>query len=90
MESVNQIKHHSHHHQNFQGAEALGVTFFLNLTFQLIEIAGRLWTNRVAILADAMHDTVELLSLGLAWFSRKLPKKRGINVFHAIMDVCHF
>ena len=68
MESVNQIKHQGHQHYNFEEAEALGGAFFLNLTFTLIEIAGGLWTNSVAILADALHDAGDSLSLGLAWY----------------------
>jgi len=44
------------------------LAFLLNLAFTLIEIAGGLWTNSVAILSDAVHDLGDSLSLGLAWF----------------------
>ena len=90
MESGNHIKHHDHYHY-FEEAEALGRIFFLNLTFTLIEIAGSLWTNSVAILSDALHDAGDSLMMGLAWFLQKASKKKnGINVFHTVMDVCRF
>lgn len=45
----------------------LGVAFALNFAFTLIEFAGGLWTNSIAILSDAVHDLGDSLSLGLAW-----------------------
>ena len=53
MESVNHGQPHEHHHHDFSETETMGGAFFLNLTFTLIEIAGGLWTNSVAIIADA-------------------------------------
>jgi len=52
MESGNHGQHHEHHHHDFSETETLGGAFSLNLTFTLIEIAGGLWTNSVAIIAD--------------------------------------
>jgi len=37
----------------------------------LIEIAGGLWTNSVAILADTLHDAGDSLALLLAWYLQK-------------------
>ena len=68
MESVNHGQPHEHHHHDFSETETLGSAFFLNLTFTLIEIAGGLWTNSVAILADALHDAGDSLALELAWY----------------------
>jgi cobalt-zinc-cadmium efflux system protein len=49
----------------------------LNTFFAIIEIAGGLYANSVAILSDALHDLGDSLSLGLAWyFQRKSKKKR--------------
>jgi hypothetical protein len=44
----------------------IGIAFFLNLTFTLIEIAGGLWNNSVAILSDALHDFGDCITLGAA------------------------
>ncbi|NJK96785.1 MAG: cation transporter, partial [Bacteroidales bacterium] len=51
------------------------VAFFLNLIFTIIEIAGGLYTNSLAILSDALHDLGDSLSLGLAWYFQKLSKR---------------
>ena len=53
----------------------MGGVFPLNLTFTLIEIAGGLWTNSVAILADALHDAGDSLALGLAWYLQQASEK---------------
>lgn len=60
---------HQHDHAHGHGGESrrLAVAFFLNLTFTLIEIAGGLLTNSIAILSDALHDLGDTISLGLAW-----------------------
>ena len=42
--------------------------FLLNLGFTIIEIIGGLWTNSIAILTDALHDSGDCASLGLAWY----------------------
>lgn len=64
---------HNHQHRN-QGN--IKVAFFLNLAFTLVEIVGGIFTNSVAIVADALHDLGDSLSLGLAWWLEKLSGKR--------------
>lgn len=62
--------HGAHHH----GSGNLKIAFFLNFTFTLIEFAGGIWTNSVAILSDAVHDLGDSISLGLAWYFDRLSK----------------
>ena len=81
MESGNHGQHHEHHHHDFSETETLGGAFFLNLTFTLIEIAGGLWTNSVAIIADALHDAGDSLALGLAWYLQKASGKERDQQF---------
>ena len=66
MESGNVKNHHEDGYHHSVDVEALGGTFLLNFIFTLIEIAGGLWTNSVAILADALHDAGDSLALLLA------------------------
>lgn len=62
---------HHHHTRNITTA------FWLNTAFALIEVAGGLFTNSVAILSDALHDFGDSLSLGLAYyFQRTSARKR--------------
>lgn len=58
---------HTHDHSH-NSVGNLKVAFFLNLVFTLLEIAGGLWTNSIAIIADAVHDLGDSASLGMAWY----------------------
>jgi cobalt-zinc-cadmium efflux system protein len=42
--------------------------FFLNLAFAVIEVAGGLLTNSLAILSDALHDAGDSLSIAFSWY----------------------
>jgi cobalt-zinc-cadmium efflux system protein len=53
---------HSH------AVENIKIAFFLNLAFTLLEIFGGLFTNSMAILADALHDFGDSIALGLSWY----------------------
>lgn len=66
----------SHHHQHT--ADNIGLAFWLNLGFTLLEIVGGLWTNSMAILSDAVHDLGDSLSLGMAWVLER-QAQRGSN-----------
>jgi len=57
----------SHNHSHDSTGD-LRLAFFLNLSFTIIEIAGGIWTNSLAILSDAIHDLGDSLSLGMAWY----------------------
>ncbi|MDN4163990.1 cation diffusion facilitator family transporter [Cytophagales bacterium LB-30] len=71
---------HSHSHTHTHSHDAtqnIGVAFWLNTGFALIELVGGMLTNSVAILSDALHDLGDSLSLGLAWyFEKKSTQKR--------------
>lgn len=64
--------HHDHAHQS---TGDIRVAFFLNLGFTIVELIGGLWTNSTAIVADALHDLGDSLSLGLAWFLERYSNK---------------
>lgn len=55
----------------------LATAFFLNAGFAVIELAGGIITNSVAILADAVHDAGDALALGLAWQLAKIATRRS-------------
>jgi cobalt-zinc-cadmium efflux system protein len=68
---------HNHDHGHHHDSESTNIAwaFFLNLTFTIIEFIGGLLTNSTAIMADAIHDLGDSLSIGLAWFLNRLGKK---------------
>ena len=59
----------------------LKIAFFLNLAFTLLEVAGGLWTNSIAILSDALHDAGDCASLGVAWYLQRLSGKASDSSF---------
>ncbi len=67
----------AHHHHPHEDTHRIGLAFFLNLCFSIIEIIGGLYTNSVAILSDALHDLGDSLSLGLAWHFQKISHREG-------------
>lgn len=66
---------HTHAHDHHPGGD-IKVAFFLNFVFTVIEFAGGILTNSVAILSDAFHDLGDSISLGLAWYFENLSKKK--------------
>jgi Co/Zn/Cd efflux system component len=56
---------HDHGHANFNKAFALGVA--LNVVYIIVEVAFGLAFNSLALLADAGHNTSDVLGLILAW-----------------------
>jgi len=69
---------HSHSHDDSSSAR-IGWAFFLNVGFTIIEFIGGILTNSTAIMADAVHDLGDSLSIGLAWVLAKLGKKTGFQ-----------
>jgi cobalt-zinc-cadmium efflux system protein len=57
--------HHSHILPNHTRAFAIGVA--LNLTFVAVEFGFGLWSNSIALVADAGHNLSDVLGLLLAW-----------------------
>lgn len=72
--------HHSTHHHAGAYKNILGA-FILNLCFSLIEFVGAFFTGSVAILADAVHDLGDTVSLGLALFLEKYSQRAASSEF---------
>ena len=53
----------------------------LNVCFTVIEFIGGWLTNSTAIMADAVHDLGDSLSIGLAWLLNKLGDKHPDRAF---------
>jgi cobalt-zinc-cadmium efflux system protein len=65
---------HEHSHRRADTG-SLKLAFFLNLGFSILEIAGGIWANSVAILSDAVHDLGDSFSIGMAWFLERFSEK---------------
>ncbi len=68
-----------HHHHPTTGN--IQVAFWLNLFFCILEFAGGLFTNSMAILSDALHDLGDSFSLGLAWYFQKISQRKRDKLF---------
>jgi cobalt-zinc-cadmium efflux system protein len=70
----------THQHETHRGEtrRQIGRAFLLNTVFVLVELAGGLFTNSIAILSDALHDLGDSIALGAAWYFERL-SGRGRN-----------
>jgi len=69
-----------HSHDN-HSSHRIGWAFFLNLGFTIIEFIGGLLTNSIAIMADAIHDLGDSISIGMSWLLNKLSEKEPDTTF---------
>lgn len=67
------MSHHHHHHG--EASSRMGWAFVLNFCFTIIEFIGGWLTNSTAIMADAVHDLGDSLSIGTAWLLNKISDK---------------
>ena len=72
---------HDHSHHKDESANRIGMAFFLNVGFTIIEFVGGWLTNSTAILADAVHDLGDSLSIGSAWLLNRLGKRSADREF---------
>ena len=74
--------HHHHHHAPEQSSEKrIALAFFLNLLFSIIEFIGGMLTQSTAIMADAVHDLGDSLSIGTAWVLQRLGRRSANYTF---------
>jgi len=69
------------HHQHDVSSGRIRLVFFLNFFFTIIEFTGGVLTNSTAIMADAVHDLGDTLSIGLAWLLSKHSRKHPNDEF---------
>lgn len=72
---------HLHHVGDDQSVRNLTIAFWLNFVFTIAEIIGGIWTNSIAILADALHDLGDSLSLALALVMQRLSRRGRDKTF---------
>ena len=84
MHAHNHNHNHSHDHSHGRSSDAskrIGWAFFLNVVFTIIEFIGGWLTNSTAIMADAVHDLGDSLSIGTSWGLNKLSEKDANRTF---------
>lgn len=74
-------KEHSHGHAHGPGgvhshtADNIKTALLLNLTFTVVEIIGGLWTGSFAILADALHDLGDSVTLTFSFIMERVSRR---------------
>lgn len=68
---------HSHHHDHTHGANkrALTISLILIASFMIVEVAGGVLTNSLALLSDAGHMLSDAISLAVALAAFKMGEK---------------
>ncbi len=61
---------------NHDNQRLIAIAFWLNTVFVVVEVVGGIWVDSIAIIADALHDFMDSLGLGLAWFLTRIASKR--------------
>ncbi|RYD61685.1 MAG: cation transporter, partial [Sphingomonadales bacterium] len=64
-----------HHHAPADFGRAFAIGTVLNFAFVIVEGGAGLWTNSVALLADAGHNLSDVLGLLIAWGGAELAKR---------------
>lgn len=72
---------HEHDHSHQATAPGLSQAFWLNLVFSIIELVGGLWTNSTAIVADAFHDFMDAVAIGIAVLLEKVSRRKRSPAF---------
>ncbi|MDR1354384.1 MAG: cation diffusion facilitator family transporter [Oscillospiraceae bacterium] len=54
----------------------IGFALALNLIFFAIEILGGVLTHSMAVISDVIHDSGDLVAIGISWFAEKVSEKR--------------
>lgn len=77
--------HHAHHghHDHISGASRKNIliAMLLNFAFSGVELVGGIYAGSVAVVADAVHDFGDGLSLFLAWIMEGVADKRRDSRF---------
>lgn len=69
-------------HHGHSSSQRIGLVFFLNLGFTVVEFIGGWLTNSTAIMANAVHDLGDSLAIGSAWLLNKWGRRAPDDVFN--------
>src|SRR2546421_8597019 len=68
---------HEHHHDHGHARGSLKAALAITATFMVAEFIGALYTNSLALLADAGHMLTDVAALSLSFFAMRFSTKRA-------------
>ena len=71
----------NHNHHQHPQQSGITMAFWLNLLFSIIELAGGILTNSSAILADAFHDFMDAVAIGISVWMEKISGRQRTPKF---------
>jgi len=80
--SKDSCKSHDHNKDHRPSDRSFAIAFFANLIFAVVELVGGIFTQSLAITADAVHDFGDSLAIGFAWGLERFSKKSSNENFH--------
>ena len=69
------------HEEGGKKNTALSLAFWMNVLFSIIELIGGLLTNSTAIIADAFHDSMDAIAIGIAILLERFSNKKRTSSF---------
>ena len=66
---------HQHFHKESSAKKALGFAIWISLAILIFEVAGGIWTNSLALLSDATHVFMDLLSFAFTYMAIRLAEE---------------
>lgn len=66
---------HSHAPAEIRHERPLWIAFALTALFMLVEVAGGLWSNSLALLSDAAHMFTDVMALGISLFAVRMARR---------------
>jgi cobalt-zinc-cadmium efflux system protein len=73
--------HAGEHNHDHSSTSNIRLAFFVNILFTVIEAAGGILTNSLAILSDALHDLGDSFSIGLSWYFEKVSGRQRSEAY---------
>jgi len=73
--------HHGHHHVAGASRKNILIAMLMNFAFSAVELVGGMYAGSVAVVADAVHDFGDGLSLFMAWVMEGVADKQRDSRF---------
>ena len=66
---------HDHGGGEIRFEKPLWIAFALTAAFLLVEVAGAVWSNSLALLSDAAHMATDVIALAISLFAVRLSRR---------------
>ena len=68
-----------HHHKENKNIENIKFALFVNFFLSVLEFAGGILSNSIAIISNAVHDMGDAIAFSFSYFSEKYANTENVN-----------